>query len=329
VIATILIFGALTWSPGTLDEALVRAKAQKKLVLIDVFATWCGPCHEMDDTVYSRDDVAKAIDSAWVPLRRDGERDEGLQIATKYHVVGFPTILLIDENGKEVDRLMGFVQPKDLIAQLARLRKGSGALAELEKKLAASPKDEALRLEVGTRHAMRGDARAVEELSGLSDPRRAAAGLLTLGKYYYLRGQKDYVRAEATLRDLEKRHPASEEAGQVGYNLALALHGQKKLKETRAVLDAWIAAAPKDVSRYNSYAWLCFKNEWERARGIEMARLGLEIDPKEHGLWDTLGELYFASGKPDEARKAEERALAIKPNDTYYMAQLRRFGGAK
>jgi thioredoxin-like negative regulator of GroEL len=319
----------LTWSSGTLDDALAKAKANKKFVLIDVYATWCGPCHEMDDKVYSRDEVAKAVDSQWVALRRDGERDEGLDIAGRYHVVGFPTLLLLDDSGKEIDRLMGFVQPKDLIAQLAKLRTGAGSVAEMEKKLAASPRDEALRLEVGTRHAMRGDARAVAELTSISDAKRAPAALLTLGKYYYLRGQKDHVKAEATLRELERRFPASEEAGQVGYNLALALHGQKKLKETRQVLDAWIAAAPKDVSRYNSYAWLCFKNAWEPARGIEVARLGLELDPKEHGLWDTLAELYFTSGKADDARKAEERALAIKPNDAYYTAQLRRFGGAK
>lgn len=324
MIATVLILG-LTWQPGTLDEALTRARAANKYVLVDVFATWCGPCHEMDDKVYARDDVARAIDGAWLPLKRDGERGEGEALAANYHVVGYPTLLLLDANGKEIDRLMGYLQPKELMAQLDQLRKGHGTLADLEKRLAATPKDEALRLEVGTRHAMRGDARAVEELNGVG----TAAALLTLGKYYYLRGQKDYVKAEATLRELTRKFPSSEEAGQVAYNLALALQGQKRIKEMRPMLDAWLAAAPKDVSRYNSYAWLCFKQDWERTRGIEVAKLGLEVEPKEHGLWDTLGELYFVTGKAEEARKAEERALAIKPNDAYYTAQLRRFGGAK
>jgi tetratricopeptide (TPR) repeat protein len=159
--------------------------------------------------------------------------------------------------------------------------------------------------------------------------KRAAPALLTLGKYYWLRGKKDYVRAEAILRDLEKRFPASEEAGQVGYNLAFALHATGRDPEAREVLDRWIAAAPKDMSRYNSYAWLCFKNNFDRARGIEVARQGLAVDPKDHGLWDTLAELYGATGKLAEARDAEQKALATKPNDVYYAAQLRRFGGAQ
>jgi tetratricopeptide (TPR) repeat protein len=127
------------------------------------------------------------------------------------------------------------------------------------------------------------------------------------------------------LRELEKRFPSTEEAGQVGYNLGLALHEQKKDPEARQVLDAWIAAAPKDVSRYSAYAWLSYKNGFDRARGIEVAKAGLELDPKDHGLWDTLAELYAAGGKLAEARDAETHALALKPNDSYYTAQLRRF----
>ena len=41
-----------------------------------------------------------------------------------------------------------------------------------------------------------------------------------------------------------------------------------------AELDAWLAKKPADLGRYNSYAWLCYKNNFDRARGIEVARAG-------------------------------------------------------
>jgi tetratricopeptide (TPR) repeat protein len=330
---------ATTWEPGTLDQALAKAKANDRWVLIDVFATWCGPCHEMDEKVYPREDVSKALAAGFVTLKRDGEQGEGLEIAKRHHVVGFPTLLVLDASGAEVDRLMGFVSAKDLTQTLQQFRAGKGTLAELEKRLAGAAGDEALLLDVGTRHAMRGDPRAVDELAQVvkGDPenknKRAAAALLTLGKYYYLRGLKDYAGAEAPLRDLQKRFPQSDEAGQVGYNLGIALHGQKRDKEAREVLDRWLTdgltATPRDASRYNSYAWLCFKNGFDRARGIEVAKQGLELDPKDHGLWDTLAELEAQAGDVAGAREAEKKALGLKPGDTYYEAQLRRFGGVK
>jgi tetratricopeptide (TPR) repeat protein len=321
----------MAWSGGKLEAVLAEAKRSNRYVLIDLVARWCGPCHEMNEKVWPREEVSRPVEKDFVALQRDGEVGEGEEIVRRYHVVGFPTVLVLDASGAEVDRLMGYVQPKDLVAALSQFRAGKGTLAELERKLAVHPDSEGLRLDVGTRHAMRGDERAVAELETAvrNDPdnksRRAAAALLTLGKYYWLRGKKDYPKAVEVLRELERRFPSSDEAGQVGYNLGLALHEQKRDTEAHQVLEAWIAAAPRDVSRYSAYAWLSYKNGFDRPRGIEVAKLGLEVDPKDHGLWDTLAELYAASGKLAEAREAEKRALALKPDDVYYSAQLRRF----
>lgn len=327
---------AVSWEPGTFDDALVRAKASNRWVIVYLGARWCGPCHEMDEKVWARDEVARALGPGYVLVRRDGEEGEGETLVRRYHVVGYPTLLVLDASGAEVERLMGSVQAKELLGALAQLRSGRGTLAELERNLAAAPGDQALRFEVATRHALRGDPRAVSEVEAVvaADPenknRRAAAALLTLGKYYWLRGKKDYAHAEATLRELGRRFPTSEEAvDQAPYHLGLALHGLKRDKEARQVLDGWLAARPSDVSRYNAYAWLSYKHNFDRARGVEVAKQGLEIDPKDHGLWDTLAELYFATGKAAQAQAAAARALALKPGDGYYSAQLRRFGGGK
>jgi tetratricopeptide (TPR) repeat protein len=324
----------MTWDAGSFDDAMARAKASDRWLLVDVYATWCGPCHEMDEKVYPREEVGRAVATAYVALRRDGEAGEGAELAKRYHVVGYPTLLVIDaKTGVEVDRLMGFVAAHELTDTLQRFREGKGTVAELERKLAATPNDDTLRLEVGTRHAMRGDERAVAELEAVikgdadNHARRAAAALLTLGKYYWLRGLKDYAHAETALRELEKRFPQTEPASEAPYNLAIVYHSTGRDADARAVLDRWIAAAPSDNARYNSYAWFSYKNDFDRARGIEVALLGLKHDPKDHGLWDTLAELYAATGKQAEARDAEQHALQVKPKDNYYEAQLRRFGG--
>jgi tetratricopeptide (TPR) repeat protein len=326
---------AVRWEDGTLADATRRARESKRWILVDVYATWCGPCHEMDERVWPQPEVGQAVERDFVALRRDGEAGEGAELAARYHVVGFPTVLVLDESGAEVDRLMGFVEAKELVATLAKYRAGKGTIAALERLLQATPGDEALRLEVGRRHAMRGDPRALVELGQVvvGDPenrgRRASAALFTLGKYYWQRGLKEQAKALATLEELVRRFPSSAEAQDAPYPMAIALHALGRDAEARRVLDAWLEAAPRDVSRCNAYAWMSFKEGFDRARGIEVARRGLAIDEKDHGLWDTLAELLAATGRMAEARQAAERALALKPGDVYYAAQVRRFGGGK
>jgi tetratricopeptide (TPR) repeat protein len=287
----------------------------------------------MDADVFSRDEVARSLGTGFVALRRDGERGDGLELARRYRVLGFPTLLVVDGKGEELDRMSGNVSSGELILQLERLHRGTGTLAELERTLARAPTD-ALRFEVATRHALRGDRRAPAELEAIvaADPdnrsHRAAAALLTLGKYCYLRGSKDYDRAERTLAELERRFPSTEEATQATYQRAVGRQLAGRPAEARALLDSWIARAPKDVERIAAYAWFCFKEGGDHSRGIELARRGLELRPNDDALWDTLGELCAASGDRGGAKKAFARAAELQPKNPYYRSQLAKVGGA-
>lgn len=320
------------WSDLALPPALELARREHKWVLIDVYATWCVPCHKMDEEVYPREEVARAIAGGFVALRRDGEAGEGVAIVQRYHVVGYPTLLVLDAKGNEVDRIMGGLGAAELVLRLAHLRDGSDTLARLEKQLERAPTD-ALRLEVATRQAMRGDPRAVVALrdvvNGDSEnrARRAAAALLTLGKYYYLRGARDYAHAESVLLELERRFPKTEEASQAAYARAIALEGLGRHQEAMTLLDEWVAHAPKDRDRVAAYAWFCFKEGGDKSRGIEVARRGLEAFPNDDSLWDTLGELYLSMGKTSEARAAFARAAELVPKSDYYRRQLSKVGG--
>jgi thiol-disulfide isomerase/thioredoxin len=319
------------WMVGSLADAQAEAAASGRWVLVDVYADWCAPCQELDERVFSREAFWSVVAPAFVAFKVNGEAGEGPELVGRYHVVGFPTLLLLDEKGREVERVMGGATgPAELGELLVGLKKGKGTVAALEARLAQKPDDEALRLELGVRHAMRGDARCLDELAQVvkADPDnrsgRAAQALLVLGKYYHLRGRRDAAAAEATLRELMTRFPGSAEAAQAPYHLAVALAWGRKPGAALEVLDRWVAEDPADVSRYASYAWFTFKEGVEPARGVEVAKRGLKLDAKDHGLWDTLGELQLVIGQAREARAAFARALALKPESAYYRAQVRR-----
>ena len=88
-------------------EVLRRAKAGGKPVMLDVVAAWCGPCKIMDMTTFSDPAVVEWARRSVVPARVDAEKGEGRRIAARYQAFSFPTILFLDGDGNEIDRLVG------------------------------------------------------------------------------------------------------------------------------------------------------------------------------------------------------------------------------
>lgn len=79
-----------------------------KLVLVDFFATWCGPCQMLAPVL---EELANADDSFdVVKIDIDSDRD----LAIQYDIEAVPTIIIF-KNGKELDRTMGFLDKNDLI----------------------------------------------------------------------------------------------------------------------------------------------------------------------------------------------------------------------
>ncbi len=327
---------AVSWERGSLEQALARARLEHRQVIVDLYADWCGPCREMDERVWSRSDVGEAVARSWLPLRFDGEAGEGKEIHDRYHVVGFPTLLVLAPDGAEIDRVMGFVEARELLATLAAFRAGRGTLAALEKRAAAAHgSDPVLVAELARRHALRGDGRAPSEVEQVvaADPDnragRAAPALLVLGKYYHLRGRAEFAEAARLFERLVASFPRSPEAGEAPYHLAIAQHGLGDDARALATLEAWLAASPRDEERINGFAWCCAKYGFARARAIAVARAGVASSPRADALWDTLATLLADEGRVDEALAAERAALALQPADHRYQTQLERIGGTR
>lgn len=328
--------GGVRWRDDRkIEPALEEAAKQGKWVALEIFATWCGPCHQMEREVYSRADVASAMDKDFVTLRFDGEQAYGEHIVEKYRVTGYPTLLVLDAEGVEIDRVMGTLAPSELLRTLADWRSGKGTLADLEAQLASRPTDLDLMWEVGRRQAMRGHVRDAERHLGAlvrADAKNerglASKGLHALGKYLYVRAVKDYRKGIATLQELRRAHPKSPEAADTVEPIARAWHRLGKPAKARALLDEYLAAAPSDSKRHNLYAWFSYKQNFDRLRGLEVAARGLSAKPDDAGLWDTMAELYFALGLRAQAVACAVQATTLDPKTDYYVQQLERFRSA-
>ena len=116
-----LFIGALAWAQGIKFEEgnfasiLAKAKKENKLVFIDAYASWCGPCKLMVKNIFPLKTVGDYYNSHFINAKIDMEKGEGVDIAKKYNVKAFPTYLFIDGNGEAVHRTLGYVEEKDFI----------------------------------------------------------------------------------------------------------------------------------------------------------------------------------------------------------------------
>lgn len=86
---------------GAWDEALQKAKQEKKLIFIDFFTEWCGPCYNMAHQVFVLPSVGDFYNNHFVNLKIDAEKGEGVALAKKYGVRVFPTYIYVDPQTAE------------------------------------------------------------------------------------------------------------------------------------------------------------------------------------------------------------------------------------
>jgi thiol-disulfide isomerase/thioredoxin len=95
-------FRHLTW-----EEALKIAQEEEKIIFVDAYAVWCGPCKRMSKNVFTQTEVGNFYNKNFVNLKLDMEKGEGLKFGKKYPVSAYPTLYYIAPNGKVVQSVRG------------------------------------------------------------------------------------------------------------------------------------------------------------------------------------------------------------------------------
>ena len=85
------------------------------LVLVDFYADWCGPCKMLKKHTFSDKEVGNYYNANYINIAIDGETKEGSELANRYGIQGYPTLLILDNKGKQLSKQVGFVEPHILV----------------------------------------------------------------------------------------------------------------------------------------------------------------------------------------------------------------------
>ncbi len=117
----------------TLQEALNKAKMEKKLVFLDGYTSWCGPCKYMANTIFPQKEAGDFFNKHFVNVKFDMEKGEGLEIRKNFKVRAYPTFLILTPEGIEQYRIVGGGDLKNFIEKVERGLASKKALVALEK----------------------------------------------------------------------------------------------------------------------------------------------------------------------------------------------------
>jgi thiol-disulfide isomerase/thioredoxin len=128
----------------TFQEALDKAKREGKLVFMDCYTSWCGPCKRLAATVFTDSAVGQYFNNNYVNVKFDMEKGEGTSIATRYQITAYPTLLWLDPNGSVKHKVVGGLDPQGLVnAGMKAANPISDALNAMDKQYSAGSRDQA------------------------------------------------------------------------------------------------------------------------------------------------------------------------------------------
>lgn len=120
LMTTSVIMAQVAFEPEgtTLEQASAKAKAENKLIFIDCYTQWCGPCKKMSKEVFPQASVGDYMNPKYISLKLDMETPYGTPLAKKWQIQAYPTFMILTADAQEINRFLGYHAPDDFIKVL-------------------------------------------------------------------------------------------------------------------------------------------------------------------------------------------------------------------
>ncbi|RPH37431.1 DUF255 domain-containing protein [bacterium] len=302
---------------GAFKDILAKAAAEKKPVMIDFTTDWCRWCDTLDANTYSDATVTEFVQGNVIPCKIDAEKGEGIEIARKYGVKAYPTILLIKADGEEIDRLLGYMPPDKFLKAMDDYLQGVNTIGALKEKLAKDPNNAAAQYQIATKYSSRNDIASAAgyykkmlELDPANEHADEAAFFVAMNEF---RTGKD----PAPLNAFAEKYPNSQYAGSAVMSVANSYMKEKKFDEAQKQYEMYFAKRPDAAPEMNNIAWNLAgqKVMLDYAAKLAGKAVSLAKTDEEKAMYlDTQATVEFNRGNATQAISMEEQALGLLKN---------------
>ena len=231
------------------DDAVKKARAANKPIMIDFWADWCAWCHRLDQTTYV-DPVVVRLSEGFVPVKVDTEGSrKNQEIALRYNVATLPTITFITPGGRQISTLKGFQGPGQFPRTMEAARDAAVRIMAWESALDRDPKNPAALFGLGVHlfeQEYYDDSRALLYRAAAHDrerpvkDRKQARMLIGIIQNY----DKKYAEGETILKEALEIRPVTEYDPKMLFVLARLYVAWNKKDAARGALKTLVHEHP-------------------------------------------------------------------------------------
>jgi thioredoxin-related protein len=323
------------------SDVLSKAKQDGKPVLINFQTPWCRWCRRLEKEVFPQPAVGDAL-KPFVNVSYDAQKGEGKALAERLHIQGFPTLVVVDASGNEIDRIEGFRPPDAFTKEIERIQKGEDTLPTLKKRSSDAPDDVEASMALARKLTVAAPADAVgildkvvEKVKGKDRALEAEAWISiaraarNANDSRRAKAASDHVLAEFSdtpfaAEALQESVPSGDPDAALMFlsrfrndhknarvsAFANAVVAEVHLRAAAEALKHRAELSGDDAQTLNEVAWTCFEHKMNLKAAVGWARKAVELSKRDPAILDTLANLLFATGQAEEAVRIEQEALA-------------------
>jgi thioredoxin-related protein len=138
----------IKWA-SSLEDAFKTASEKDQPIIAEFWSDECKWCERLEDSTFTHQSVIN-LGTNMVFVRAEAKKDTILK--ERYKIAGFPTVMLLNSSGEEIDRIYGFLPPEEFVTTIQDYLQGKNTLEDLERRFEADPKDVELAFQLAEKY---------------------------------------------------------------------------------------------------------------------------------------------------------------------------------
>lgn len=261
-------------------------------------------------------------------LKVDAEKGTGPEIAKKYKIKGFPTAIIVNSRGEEIDRIIGYLAPKFFLNELKRIKSGKNTIPSLLLDFQSNPENFSTLFTLAKKYESRGDIASAKRMINAI----LASGFDSSGvaNFFSILYQAREDQSHELLIAYAKENSGSNNV-QVALSEAMYFI-RKKGNENKLEADIFLQLISLETQNtpniLNSFCWRMSQLEIHLEIALEKITLAIENaenDKEKFMFIDTKAELFYKLKEYDSAIIEIEKCLNFDSESKYYKDQLAKF----
>jgi len=280
--------------------------------------------------VFQEENAAQRINSMFVPFKVDKNDSNYKELASRYNMRGFPTVIILSPDGTERDRIVGFGGDAELFVQtITDYANNVNTLVALKEAYEQNPQSVNANFNLAMKYLDRFQVRKAQDYF------ERVLELDPQNEFGYNQKAEFNIALNQARYD-ENVQPLKEMLNEVSdrgmlktgyYTLAGVYEDNGELEKMVSTYKQALEIFDQDAGMMNTAAWIIYEKrlkdhyEW----GIQVAKKAVELEPENDSIWDTLAWLQYENGEINAALASMQKAVELSPDTEYYQQNVKKF----